>query len=103
MPALRPSVVAGSAWRIPDVAGSPLVLAAVTGATFALVLFTLITVAVPRELLWFAALQLTLGHVGLIHRIGSGRGLVSAIPCSDTRADPARGGAHPNVSRRARA
>lgn len=49
-----------------DGAASPLVLAGVTGAIFALVLFSLITVTVPCELFWLAVLQLTLGNARLI-------------------------------------
>lgn len=59
--ALRPSVAAGSArWALRG-AASPLVLAAVIGASFALVLFSLVMVGVPRELFWLAVLQVTLG------------------------------------------
>ena len=45
---------------------SPLVLAAVAGAGFALVLFALITVEVPYELIWMVVFQLAASNRRLL-------------------------------------
>lgn len=76
-PPFRPSVAAR--WQRPALHGaaSPLVLAAVTGAIFALVTFSVVTLNVPRDLLGLAILHVTLGSARLIRTC---RALVMRTP-----------------------
>ena len=60
-----PSVTATPLLRL-RCSSSPLVLAAIAGAVFALVLFALITVRVPHELVWVVVLQLAASNRRLL-------------------------------------
>ena len=67
----------GSGHVSPPSAATPLVLAAVAGGVFALVLFSLITVGAPSEFLWVLVLQLAAGNRRVLEK---GRDRVRLVP-----------------------